>query len=205
MLAGMDRDETQPYDAATTVEHPPEANAAHRPLQIEPGMLAAIVGHLRSWLPNEGCGLLASVVDGERDRAVRFFPGTNVDFSPVRFTMDHREVIAAMKQMRQEDWQLAAIVHSHPRTRPTPSETDRREWYYPEARLLIVSFAEGEPEIGCWGREGDPEARAFRAAPLLIEKRWTISWRKPFLYACSTAIAGLLVAFARCRAGNRRR
>ena len=171
MLVGMDRDETQPFDAATTVEHPPEVKAAPRPLQIDPGMLATIVEHLRSWLPNEGCGLLASVVDGERDRAVHFIPGTNVDFSPVRFTMDHREVIEARKQMRQENWQLAAIVHSHPRTEPMPSETDRREWYYPEARLLIVSFAGDEPDIGCWGLTGDREAREFRSAPLLIEER----------------------------------
>jgi proteasome lid subunit RPN8/RPN11 len=171
MLAGMDRDETQPFDAATTVEHPPEANAARTPLQIDPGTLAAIVGHLRSWLPNEGCGLLASVVDGERDRAVHFFPGTNVDFSPVRFTMDPVEVLVAMKQMREKNWQLAAIVHSHPRTSPIPSQTDRQEWHYPEARLLIVSFAGDEPKIGCWGRTGDREARQFCAAPLLIEER----------------------------------
>lgn len=171
MLAGMDREETQPFDAATTVEHPPEAIAGLRPLRIDTGMLADIVSHLRSWLPNEGCGLLASIRNEDGDRAVHFFPGTNVEFSPVRYTMDPLEVIEAMKRMRQENWQLAAIVHSHPRTSPMPSQTDRQEWYYPEARLLIVSFAGDEPEIGCWGIHGDPETRAVRAAPWLIEER----------------------------------
>jgi proteasome lid subunit RPN8/RPN11 len=171
MLAKMDREETQPLDAATTVEHAPEANAAFRPLELDSGLLAAILQHLRDWLPNEGCGLLASVAEGERDRAVHFFPGTNVDFSPVRYTMDPGEVLAAMKRMRQEHWDLAAIVHSHPRTRPAPSRTDRQEWFYPEARLVIVSFAGDGPEIGCWGLIGAWEAREFRAAPLLTEER----------------------------------
>ncbi|HET9659679.1 MAG TPA: M67 family metallopeptidase [Thermomicrobiales bacterium] len=167
----MDRDQTQPLDAATTVDHAPEANAAPGPLEIDSGLLAAIHRHLRDWLPNEGCGLLASVRAGERDRAVHFFPGTNVDYSPVRYTMDPAEVIAAMKHMRQENWQLAAIVHSHPRTRPAPSRTDQQEWYYPEARLLIVSFAGDEPEIGCWALVGDRQTREFRRAPLLVDGR----------------------------------
>jgi proteasome lid subunit RPN8/RPN11 len=171
MLAPMDRDETQPLDAATTVDHAPEANAEPRPLEIDSGLLDLILRHLRDWLPNEGCGLLASTRHGERDRAVHFFPGTNVDFSPVRYTMDPVEVLAAMKRLRQQNWALAAIVHSHPRTPPVPSRTDRQEWYYPEARLMIVSFAGDEPEIGCWGLTGDREAREIRSAPLLIEER----------------------------------
>jgi proteasome lid subunit RPN8/RPN11 len=166
----MDRDETQPFDAATTVEHLPEAKASIRPLLVDAAMLAEIHEYLRSWLPNEGCGLLAAVRDRDRDRAVHFFPGTNVDFSPVRYTMDPAEVIAAMKRMRAERWQLAAIVHSHPRTEPVPSRTDRQEWFYPDARLLIVSFASGEPEIGCWGLARDGQAREIRAAAFLVEE-----------------------------------
>lgn len=167
----MDRDQNQPLDAATTVEHSPEANGSLRPLEIDSGLLEEIVAHLRDWLPNEGCGLLASVAEPDRDRAVQFFPGTNIDHSPVRYTMDPTEVIEAMKTMRQQQWQLAAIVHSHPRTRPAPSRTDQREWYYPQARLLIVSFQHEDPEFGCWGLAGDWQAREFRNAPLLIEKR----------------------------------
>jgi proteasome lid subunit RPN8/RPN11 len=171
MLAGMDRDETQPFDAATTVEHLPEAKAGIRPLRIDADLLAEILDHLRSWLPNEGCGLLASIRKSEGDRAVHFFPGTNIDHSPVRYTMDPVEVIEAMKRIRAEQWQLAAIVHSHPRTQPVPSRTDREEWFYPDARLMIVSFASADPEIGCWGMTGDEQAREIHAAGLLIEER----------------------------------
>jgi proteasome lid subunit RPN8/RPN11 len=85
--------------------------------------------------------------------------------------MDPKEVIEAMWWMRTLAWDLAAIVHSHPSTPPTPSYTDLREWYYPDARLLIVSFAGSEPAAGCWRLVLDGQARAFRAAPLVIEGR----------------------------------
>lgn len=171
MLAPMDSEPNQPFDAATTVEHSPETTVQLRPLRIAPKLLQEIVTHLRDWLPNEGCGLLAGIPDGDSDRIVHFFPGTNIDYSPVRFTMDPAEVLAAMKRMRDENWQLVAIVHSHPRTRPAPSRTDRNEWYYPDAKLLIVSFAEDAPDIGCWELAGDRTTREFRVAPLLLGER----------------------------------
>src|SRR5215207_7499605 len=51
-------------------------------------MLQEIVRHLREALPDEGCGLLATVDEGRTRHAVRFFPGDNIDRSPTRFTMD---------------------------------------------------------------------------------------------------------------------
>lgn len=167
----MDRNRTQPPDAATTVDHAPEGNRAFPPLLLSRQRFDTIVDHLRRSLPNEGCGLIASIPTQLGDRGLHFFPGVNIDRSPVRYTMDPREVIDAMWWMRTLGWQLAAIVHSHPRTPPTPSLTDRAEWYYPEARLLILSFAGDEPEIGCWGLTGDSESREFRRAPLLVDGR----------------------------------
>lgn len=168
MLVWMNIETNRPFDAATTVEHSSNGNDTRRPLAIDNALFDRILEHLRSWLPNEGCGLLASVADGEVDRAVHFFLGTNIDYSPVRYTMDPTEVIAAIKQIRTESWNLAAIVHSHPRTKPELSRTDLREWYYPEARALIVSFANDEPEIGCWQPENASEPSGFRPAPLVI-------------------------------------
>lgn len=167
----MDRNQITPSDAATTVEHSPEASATSGSLMIDPDLMGAVLFHLRAWLPNEGCGLLAGIREDGYTRAVHFFPGTNVDFSPVRFTMDPVEVIEAMKLMRQQDWEFVAIVHSHPRTAPVPSRTDQAEWYYPETRLLIVSFAGDEPEVGCWELAGDREARSFAPVALRIAER----------------------------------
>lgn len=171
MLAPMSPESNKPSEPATTLEHSPGAFDATRPLVLSASLHALMLGHLRSWLPNEGCGLLASLPEEHGDRAVHFFPGTNIDRSPVRYTMDPAEVIDAMKRMREAGWDLAAIVHSHPRSAPVPSVTDRREAYYPEARLVIVSFAEETPSIEGWRLIGDREAREFRPATIVFQQR----------------------------------
>ncbi len=112
----------------------------------------AMMVHLLEAAPNEGVGLLAVDAaytdedDGLAIDAVRFFPGTNIESSPSRFTMEPAEVVAALGEMRASDLQFGAIVHSHVRGPATPSATDLREAYYPDALLMIASFA-GQPAV----------------------------------------------------------
>ena len=81
----------------------------------------------------------------------RFYPGTNLDRSPTRYTMDPAEVIAALRDIEARGWRLGAIVHSHPASAAVPSATDLREAHYPEALMVIVSLASGTPEFRAWG------------------------------------------------------
>lgn len=162
---------TEPDESVTTVEHSTGANDPFRPLLLPRGLRLQVVRHLERWLPYEGCGLLATVGGPEHDRAVHFFPGTNIDRSPTRYTMDPREVLDAMKRMRARGWSLGAIVHSHPSSRPSVSRTDAREAYYPDSRLLIVSFLGGDPDFGCWARSRDPETPGFFPSPLIFWRR----------------------------------
>lgn len=108
-----------------------------------------IVQHLERVLPEEGCGLLAGEVDGSCLLAARFYPGENADHSPTRYTMEPAQVIDAFRMMRQSNEELLAIVHSHPVSPPRPSPTDLAEAYYPEALMIIVSFA-AAPELRAW-------------------------------------------------------
>lgn len=120
-------------------------------LMISARLQQEILDHLRSNLPNESCGLLA--VERTIDRsaiATHFYPGTNRDASPTRYTMDPAEVFAAFRDLAAHGWSLGAIVHSHPATPPTPSPTDVREAFYPEALMLIVSFADHPPMTRAW-------------------------------------------------------
>jgi proteasome lid subunit RPN8/RPN11 len=139
-----------------------------------PGDIAAtILAHLRDWLPNEGCGLLAGRRDRDgHGRASRFFPGTNVLHSPTRYRMADPEVVNALRTNRELDLDLLAIVHSHPVTKPAPSATDRAELNYPGAALLIVSFRMPEPEWAAWALasgqagSGQPDAVTIRQISL---------------------------------------
>jgi proteasome lid subunit RPN8/RPN11 len=127
-----------------------------------------IIAHLREALPREGCGLLAvrRGVDGAAV-ATRFYPGTNLDASPTRYTMDPAEVLAAHRDIEANAWILGAIVHSHPATSPAPSPTDLREAYYPEALMVIVSFAAGLPRMRAWRLVPTRPARIAAEIPIL--------------------------------------
>ena len=119
-------------------------------LEVDQEIFASIVRHLRAALPNEGCGLLATVGNGGIRRAVRFFPGDNIDRSRTRFTMDPAQVAAALDEIERAGWRLGAIVHSHPATPPAPSATDLQEAYFPGVWLAIVSFAGARPVSRVW-------------------------------------------------------
>jgi len=119
--------------------------------------------HLGTALPAEGCGLLACAENDHGDLTIlRIFPGTNTLASPTRYRMAASEVIDAFRAMREHGLRLAAIFHSHPATPPTLSEIDLREANYPDAALLIVSFAGPAPEAAAWRleRRGDQWAAA---------------------------------------------
>jgi proteasome lid subunit RPN8/RPN11 len=82
--------------------------------------------------------------------------------------MEPSEVIDAFRAMREEGLRLAAIFHSHPTTPPTLSEIDLREANYPDAALVIVSFAGGSPEAAAWTLERQGEQWAAVKIPIRV-------------------------------------
>lgn len=133
-------------------------------LHLPADIRSEIESHLQSAIPHEGVGLLAvdrypcDAASADPVRAVHFFPGTNIDASATRFTMDPEEVIAALRAIREQGWHLGGIVHSHLVGPPTPSVVDLREAYYPGALTIIVSYAASPPKMRAWLIEdvGDP-------------------------------------------------
>jgi len=132
----------------------------------------AILTHLRAAQPQEGVGLLAVEQAPRRGSyssrrsflhlsATRFYPGTNIDASPTRYTMAPAEVVAAFNDIEEHGWRLGAIVHSHPTSPATPSATDLREAAYPDALMVIVSFLRPQPEIRAWKYEVSSDPRGL--------------------------------------------
>ncbi len=131
-------------------------------LVLSRALYEELVGALLAVYPQEGCGLIATA--GER--ALRLYPGTNLDRSASRYTMDPREVLAATLAIEAHGWQLGAIYHSHPDGPARPSAVDLREAFYPRALAVIVSLADPAAPKAAAFALGDGVARQV---PLLIE------------------------------------
>jgi proteasome lid subunit RPN8/RPN11 len=130
-----------------------------------------VIRHLEEARPHEGVGLLAvkpSPLLGPL-AVVRFYPGTNTLHAANRFAMDGHEVLSALRDIREHGWTLGAIVHSHLAGPATPSPTDLREAHYPQALMLIVSFAGQATDVRAWriGMTASPEI--FLEVPVV---RW---------------------------------
>ena len=114
-----------------------------------------VMVHLLRAAPNEGVGMIgvqAPVHHENRWESVAelFVPGRNEEDSPTHFTMAPLDVITAFRRFREHDLQLGAIVHSHLRGPATPSVSDVNEWNYPEALMMIASFANHPPSLRAW-------------------------------------------------------
>ncbi|MBW6521463.1 MAG: M67 family metallopeptidase [Desulfoarculaceae bacterium] len=112
-------------------------------LQIEEKILTALLAHGRREEPNEACGYLAA-----KDGVVgHYFELTNIDAAPEHYTMDPAEQFAAIRRMREEGLQAAAVYHTHPETPARPSVEDIRLAHDPVMVYVIVSLMAGVDPI----------------------------------------------------------
>jgi proteasome lid subunit RPN8/RPN11 len=102
-----------------------------------------IVAQAVAELPNEACGLIAGN-DGVPVRVIRM---RNADQSPVTYRLDAKEQFQAFKEMEDQGWELWGIYHSHTHTEAYPSQTDRRQAFYPESRYLVLSLADRDKPV----------------------------------------------------------
>jgi len=107
----------------------------------------AIVSHARAGLPNEACGLLAGKTEGDIRTVSRIYLLSNPDMSPEHFSIDPKEQLAAIKDMRAAGLMPLGNFHSHPSTPARPSDEDIRLAYDRGASYLILSLAEQEPVL----------------------------------------------------------
>lgn len=107
----------------------------------------AIVAYARSCLPNEACGLLGGVVEGDKKLVKKVYILTNLDQSPEHFSMEPKEQFGVVKDMRANGWILLGNWHSHPNSPSRMSEEDKRLAFDTKLSYLILSLAEGEPVL----------------------------------------------------------
>jgi len=114
----------------------------------------AIIAHARSGLPNESCGLIAGKVDNDIKIIDKTYLLSNPDNSPEHFSIDPKEQLAAVKDMRLHGLSPLGNFHSHPATPARPSAEDIKLAYDPKASYLILSLAEETPVLKAFGIAG---------------------------------------------------
>lgn len=122
-----------------------------------------ILTHAQQNPETEICGLISA----QNNQPKHYYPVPNIAAnSATLFHMDEHAQIAAMKEMREQNEELLAIVHSHPHSIAEPSALDQAQHQYPDAYYLIVSLnTVGVLEL----RAFKQVSQKFEAVELILE------------------------------------
>jgi proteasome lid subunit RPN8/RPN11 len=134
--------------------------------KIPHALVEEMFAHARECAPEECCGLLG----GEGCRAANVYPLRNVAPRPeVAYEAAPEELFEAQRSMRVRGETLVGVYHSHPRSPdPSPSQTDVRLAFYPEALYFIIGFGEGGGGVLRAFRISEREGR-WEPAPFKVE------------------------------------
>ena len=125
--------------------------------------LQGVRSHAKRDYPNECCGILLGLVNGERKEVWEVVPLKNLRLDPARaqellpldapgresernrFLIDPLEQLRVEKEARARKLDVLGYYHSHPDHPARPSEYDR-EHAWPWYSYVIVSVERGEPK-----------------------------------------------------------
>ena len=111
-------------------------------------------------LPEEACGLIGGTIEDGNKYIKKVYLLTNIDHSNEHFSMDPKEQLAAVKDMRAEGLVPLGNWHSHPESPSRPSEEDKRLAYDSKASYMILSLMEPEqPVLNSFHIEGDESTK----------------------------------------------
>ena len=115
-----------------------------------------IVAHAEKELPNEACGLIGGTINGDSKKIKKVYLLTNIDHSNEHFSLDPKEQLAAIKDMRQNGLVPLGNWHSHPESPSRPSDEDKRLAYDSKARSMILSLMDSQnPVLNSFKITGD--------------------------------------------------
>ena len=128
--------------------------------------------HAMAQRPDEACGLIAG---SDREDGVReikkVYLLTNTDHTNEHFSIDPKEQLQAVKDMRSTGLKPLGNWHSHPESPSRPSEEDKRLANDSRASYLILSLSEeGKPVLNAFHIENVDGEKAVRKEELIILK-----------------------------------
>lgn len=104
-----------------------------------------IVQYASEHLPEEACGLVAGDIEGNDKIIKKVYFLENKDHAEDHFTLDPKEQLKAVKDMRENGLKLIGNWHSHPSSPSRPSVEDIFLAYDSKISYLILSFMTNAP------------------------------------------------------------
>lgn len=114
-----------------------------------------ILAHAKNEAPVEACGLIAGEISGNDKIVKKVYILTNTDHAEEHFTIDPKEQLSAIKDMRANGLVPLGNWHSHPVSPSRPSDEDKRLAYDSSASYLILSLMNNQPVLNSFHIEGD--------------------------------------------------
>jgi proteasome lid subunit RPN8/RPN11 len=130
----------------TTPAPRPASSPAPERLTLPDEVRVAMLNHAAQTSPLEACGLVG--VDA-RGRVRMFYPLTNDEASPHRFTISPPEHFGAVCHAEARGWEIGAVFHSHPGGGAAPSPTDIAQPHDPAWVHFIAGFVP-RAEVRAW-------------------------------------------------------
>ena len=118
-----------------------------------------ILAHAKKEAPVEACGLIAGRFAGADKIIEKVYLLTNTDHAEEHFTLDPREQLAAVKDMRTNGLEQLGNWHSHPVSPSRPSDEDKRLAYDSTASYLILSLMDETPVLNSFHIENNEAAK----------------------------------------------
>lgn len=113
-------------------------------MRVRIAVIDRVVDHARRLAPHECCGVLI----GDDEDILDAVPAKNIADRPaVRFLIDPKDHLAALRDARRRGLDVVGFYHSHPRSAAIPSDTDRAEATYPRHLFLIVGLKDATPDL----------------------------------------------------------
>jgi len=118
-------------------------------IEISREAYTQMVGAALDAYPLEACGLIAgppAADGGAGNRALVFYPCTNIAESARVYTIDPIDHLRAQRDADDHDLEINGVVHSHTHSEPYPSPTDVASAPDPSWHFVIISLKREAPE-----------------------------------------------------------
>ena len=122
-----------------------------RIIRIDYRLYDEIIKYAKEHLPEEACGLIAGSEDEEGNRVIeKLYFLENIDHTNDHFTLDPKDQMQAIKDMRSLGLKQLGNWHSHPESPSRPSEEDIRLSFDSKASYMILSLMAENPVLNSY-------------------------------------------------------